>query len=82
MCWEGAKCDAMAKTMGWPIMDDAASWELPSLPCMVLGGAFVCGTRHLGGAWRSTSALHNQPRTLSPLPSPSVTTSNGVAAPR
>ena len=79
MCWEGAKCDAMAKTMGW-IMDDAASWELPSLPCMVLGGAFVCGTRHLGGAWRSTSALHNQPRTLSPLPS--VTTHNGVAAPR
>lgn len=80
MCWEGAKCDAMAKTMGWPIMDDAASWELPSLPCMVLGGAFVCGTRHLGGAWRSTSALHNQPRTLSPLPS--VTTHNGVTAPR
>lgn len=81
MCWEGAKCNAMAKKTGW-IMDDAASWELPSLPCMVLGGAFVCGTRHLGGAWRSTSALHNQPRTLSPLPSPSVTTSNGVAAPR
>ena len=79
MCWGGAKCNAMAKKTGW-IMDAAASWELPSLPCMVLGGAFVCGTRHLGGAWRSTSALHNQPRTLSPLPS--VTTHNGVAAPR